>query len=503
MKRKLAVILALGLAIGSLAGCGSGDSGSPPAEETAKSSAGTNDASEDIYTIKYAYMTTSVPKDVDKVTEKINEYLEEKIGCHFEFCILTGDFETQLNLMMSSGEKLDLVCELGTRLASDVSKNMLLPLDDLLEEYGQGILEVASEYLPASTINGNIYSVPSLRSMAISTGLSIDQEIVDEYGIDVDAITCPEELTPVLEEIKADRPNQPLVYSTSTQRSIYDNAFTNYDILGDGIGVLAEDGKTVVNKFEMEQYEEDLKLIRDWYQKGYILSDNATNEDMTTLHAQGQLIGGFQLIQPGSDTSFSQFIGGKPQATIKMTDPLLTTVQVASCATAIPINCENPEKAMEFLNLMYTDPYLINLIDWGIEGEHYVMTDVENVIRYPDGVTAENQGWNYACGFLFGNQLLSYVLEGDSPTLYEEMDEWNHSAKASPALGFTFDFTTVKTEYVAVSNVISEYKVALEDGALDVDETLPKFQQALKDAGIDTVIAEKQRQLDEWYAAKE
>ena len=67
-------------------------------------------------------MTTSVPKDVDLVTEKINEYLEDKINANFEFAILTGDFATQLNLMMSSGEKLDLVCELGTRLPSDAAK---------------------------------------------------------------------------------------------------------------------------------------------------------------------------------------------------------------------------------------------------------------------------------------------------------------------------------------------------------------------------------------------
>lgn len=501
MKRKLAILLAASLAVATLAGCGKTDSTKEPAAE-AKSETQEKE-SDDIYTIKYAYMTTSVPKDVDKVTEKINEYIEDKIGCHFEFCILTGDFETQLNLMMSSGEKLDLVCELGTRLPSDVSKNMLIPLNDLLDEYGQGILETAGEYLPATTINGNIYSVPSLRSMSIATGLTMDKEIADKYGIDINAITSPEQLTPIFEKIKKDRPDQPLVYSTSTQRSIYDNAFTNYDILGDGIGVLAEDGKTVVNKFEMDQYEKDLKLIRDWYQKGYILSDNATNNDVMTLHAQGQLIGGFQLIQPGCDNSMSAFVGGKPLVTIQLTEPLLTTVQVASCATAIPINCENPEKAMQFLNLMYTDPYLINLIDWGIEGEHYVKTDVENVIRYPDGVTTETQGWNYACGFLFGNQLLSYVIEGDSPTLYQELDAWNHSSKASPALGFTFDSSAVKTEYVAVQNVISEYKVALEDGALDVDETLPKFQRALRDAGIDTVIAEKQRQYTEWLNEQE
>lgn len=498
MKKLLAVLLAGCLALGALAGCGQSGGGNESGAQ--ESTAAESQDGEEPFLIKYAYMTTSVPKDVDLVTEKINEYLEDKINANFEFAILTGDFATQLNLMMSSGEKLDLVCELGTRLPSDAAKNMLLPLNDLLESHGQGILEVAGDYLPATTINGNVYSVPSIRSMSISTGLSIDEAIVKEYNIDVDAIKEPEELTPIFERIKADRPDQALVYSNSTQRSIYDNAFTDFDVLNDGIGVLSKDGLTVVNHFDTDEYEQDLKTIRDWYNKGYILQDNATNEDFLTLHAQGQLIGSFQLTQPGAETSFAQFIGGVPQDTIILTEPMLTTVQVASCATALPINCENPEKTMEFLNLMYTDEYLINLVDWGIEGTHYVKTDVENVIRYPDGVTIDNQGWNYAVGFLFGNQLKSYVLEGDDPDLYEQLAAWNENSAASPALGFTFDSTPVKTEYVAVQNVLAEYKVSLENGALDVDSTLPEFRNALKDAGIEAIIAEKQNQLDKWAA---
>ena len=62
--------------------------------------------------------------------------------------------------------------------------------------------------------------------------------------------------------------------------------------------------------------------------------------------------------------------------------------------------------------------------------------------------------------------------------------------RSSPALGFTFDSTPVKTEYVAVQNVLAEYKVSLENGALDVDSTLPEFRNALKDAGIEAIIAE-------------
>ena len=57
-------------------------------------------------------------------------------------------------------------------------------------------------------------------------------------------------------------------------------------------------------------------------------------------------------------------------------------------------------------------------------------------------------------------------------------------------------------EITAISNVRNEYRTQIEWGACDVEEMLPKYIQALKDAGIETVIAEKQRQLDDWLASK-
>ena len=39
-------------------------------------------------------------------------------------------------------------------------------------------------------------------------------------------------------------------------------------------------------------------------------------------------------------------------------------------------------------------------------------------------------------------------------------------------------------------------------GALNPEETLPKFNQELKDAGLDVIIQEKQAQLDAWLAAQ-
>ena len=97
-----------------------------------------------------------------------------------------------------------------------------------------------------------------------------------------------------------------------------------------------------------------------------------------------------------------------------------------------------------------------------------------------------------------GNSFLSYVFEGNNPDIWSEMEEFNKSAIKSKALGFNFDSSSVKTEVTAVTNVVAKYALGLESGVLDPDKSLPEFIKGLKAAGIDKIIAEKQKQLDEW-----
>ena len=102
-------------------------------------------------------------------------------------------------------------------------------------------------------------------------------------------------------------------------------------------------------------------------------------------------------------------------------------------------------------------------------------------------------------GWAFGNQFLTYIWEGDSPSLWEDMGAFNKNAPVSKAFGFTFDTSKVQTEYAAVTNVVNEYRAALEFGLLDnQDEALEEYNARLMEAGLDKIIAEKQRQLDEW-----
>ena len=80
--------------------------------------------------------------------------------------------------------------------------------------------------------------------------------------------------------------------------------------------------------------------------------------------------------------------------------------------------------------------------------------------------------------------------------------DYNATAVNSPALGFRFDPDPVSDIVSAVSNVRSKYYKALIVGAVDPAEYIPKYLEELDAAGNQELIAEIQRQLDEWLASK-
>jgi putative aldouronate transport system substrate-binding protein len=50
----------------------------------------------------------------------------------------------------------------------------------------------------------------------------------------------------------------------------------------------------------------------------------------------------------------------------------------------------------------------------------------------------------------------------------------------------------------ALNNVYNQYIPGLVCGSIDPSTAIPELNKALKAAGIDKVVAEKQKQLDAW-----
>jgi putative aldouronate transport system substrate-binding protein len=150
-----------------------------------------------------------------------------------------------------------------------------------------------------------------------------------------------------------------------------------------------------------------------------------------------------------------------------------------------------------FINMLHQDKYLNNLLNFGIEGVHYDKKS-DNVIDTTKGA----KNYNLGAAWMFGNQFLNYLLPNEDPQKWEKFKAFNNAGQASLALGFTFDSEPVKSEIAAVNNVNSQYIGALYTGSVDPNEVLPKYEAKLKDAGIDKIIAEKQKQLDAYLATK-
>ncbi len=508
MKKRLLAVLLVGAML--LTGCSTGKNTDTPssgeasgtvteaAGNTAPDGAG---ETEEVTKLVVAFRTFgTVPADLPKIQEKVNEIAREKINAEVELiCIPSGSYKQQMTLMLSGDEQLDVMGANSTLIPTAYASEALRPLDELVEQYGQGIKEALGEsILSCGNFAGQLYSIPIKADTANGMGgFILRKDICDKYNIDVASIDSYEKLGEAFA----------LVHEKEPQMTIFANGSVGYsalqfnvcwDKLGDNFGVLAGKGQNlkVVNLFETEEYKNFINVMRGWYQKGYMSKDitNAT-EGGPALMKAGNLFCYPNATKPGIVVQ-EQNNSGYEVEICQVLDAI--TVTGNNWQWTIPENSKDPEKAMEFLNLMYTDAAVINLLAYGIEGEHYVIQG-DGTINYPEGIDATNSGYNMgSMVWSFGNEFNAYVWSGNDPDLWKQTEEWNKTGVVSKAYGFTFNNLSISTELAAVQNVYDQYRMSLECGVVEPETTLAEMNKKLYDAGLQTIIDEKQRQLDEW-----
>ena len=196
---------------------------------------------------------------------------------------------------------------------------------------------------------------------------------------------------------------------------------------------------------------------------------------------------------PGAGEMWSSNAGYEVKYTA-MHDPLTINNSVTGSVMSISASSKNPEKAMEFLNLLNTDEYLRNLIDRGIEDVHYTTNEDGTITKTDAAKGYQMPSW------ALGNIFLTKSYDTDPKDRIEQYEEFNKKAVASPTLGFYVDTTNISNEIATISNIVLEYKSPLFTGSVDVDKYLGQLNEKLKAAGIDDITKEIQRQYDEWKA---
>lgn len=499
LKKKGTLILATAMLVSILAGCGNQSNDSVTegnADVSTKTTENAATGKDEIVKLRvwgFGYNATS--EDCDAVAEAISEITREKIGVEIEL-VRNSDSE-KLNLALTSGEQLDLVNyhAYNGGLSALVNNQMATPIDNLVEEYGQDAIKcVGEENLIMGKMNGKLYSIPSLIGFANGYGMAMRLDVLEELGIDPATIRTLDDIHEALLQVKEKRPDLYPVVPTwgggGMQKMIpYDNLGTGFL---DACGVLEnvfDDSTTVVNLYETDAYREFCELMYQWNQEGLIMPDATTTNDSALCATVG-----FADWENNSPAKVSELRAGWGHDAVVI--PLIEPYSHSGSggdSFFIPTVSKYPEKAMQLWNLMYTDSKIATLLLYGIEGVNYEYTDdSKTYVRPTEGNTYDAIQWGWP------NSRITPVFEGDEADKWQQVTDFDASSQASPALGFKFDTANVNNELTACGNVISKYDVGLRWGILNPAEALPQFNEELKAAGIDTIIAEKQAQLDKF-----
>lgn len=452
------------------------------------------------------YYGGTTQTDIQSVQDEMNKILKEKINATINLKYFDwGSYDQKMNVINAASENYD-ICFTASWQAinyyNNVAKGYYLPLDDLLAKYAPNTkAQIPDKIWNAAKIKGKIYGLINYQICAMTNGFTIQKRYVDKYGIDVSKINKFEDLTPVLDILKTkEKLDTPIQIDRTGLEQFLIVSF-GFDEIGGrhspGVASFTDSTCKVINQFDTPEYKAHFALMRDWYNKGYIKKDIAAISDISTLQKAGKVaIGMMGTYVPGTEAITKAANGGYDVLAVKLSKSYLTSSGCTASLNAISTNSKNPERSMMFLELINTDKQLYNLICFGIEGKHYTKISDDTVESVANSTYNPNTDW------MFGNQFNGFFRKGQDPGVWDQTKQLNADATPSPLLGFSFDPSNIKNEAAQCQSVLDEYLPGLLTGTNDPDRKLPEFLDKLKAAGSDKIIAEKQRQIDEWLKTK-
>lgn len=453
---------------------------------------------------------TSITEDLEAVEQAVNDISVPAIGVAVKFKVVDAtEAYSKYPLWISNREPVDLMMLNFQDITQYINKNMLYSLDDLL--YGSApdimdIIENKHDLTEGAVQNGFTYGVAAERKYrGGGRGIVIPRRIVEETGLDFDPehIYTMDELTDWFGALKALYPDSyPLGLLTAGNTFSVKSYFmdTQESVGGESTSgnLLDTDTMQIYNSYDTEEYLEFLTYLRQWYLDGYLYPDGALTEYTTGELMARQMI----LSYPSFCDPYSLVNEDYPEEMVclRTTKVHIGRQHSKSGFWVIPTSSEHAEAAMRFLNLMYADARVVNLFAWGIEGQHYQVIDRENgLITWPEGQSGPTGFYN-PLG-LYGDLGKAYTM--GTLELKEQMEAFERQAVYDQGAtdGFIYSSVNVSRELDDIQKVITKYVPILESGSVALEKYYPEFLEALKQAGMESVIDDKQRQLSAWLAS--
>ena len=499
-KRVIASILTAALSVTLLAGCGGASSSSSSAAGgSGTAAAAADDESEEVELVMY--VVSDRPAGQDVVDENLNKLLKEKINTTVKInWIGWAEYQNKYPMLFSSGEEFDLAyAATWLNFANLARRGAFMPLDELLPANAPDNYAMQSQSaLKQATIDGHIYAVPTLLPTYITYGAIYRGDIADEAGIE--DLNSWELIEKYGDYVKANYPEMEVIdmYQGNVEMSLqWERMQGNYEIDSGNRYIFydpKEEHPTVFPVYDDPTIDEFYEMCARFGEKGFWTKSALSDTDSTKTQNGKAAIrfhnidtwSGYTVLHPEWDFRYGV-----------MTSDIAHLPYTQDCMV-IPTTSKHPERALKFWNLLTTDQEVYDAYFYGVLGTTYTLNDAgQFTVTDPD---------LYSTGAMWAARTFDLNRNQDGvPAFYDEVRaDWEkeivEGQNTEKFTGFVFDTTNVTTEIANCQNVRQQYGWPLELGYIENGKTWQEAKEEyitqMKNAGIDKIVEEAQKQLD-------
>lgn len=437
----------------------------------------------------------------EEVEKEANKIIYEKLGVKLKFHFIeAASWQDKMNVMLSSGRDYDIITTASAQFINNAQKNSFADIGDSLDKYGKTIKEKVDDFAwSAVKYNNKIVGIPAQTFYVPYSAFAFKKDLVDKYNFDYQNASTYDAIEPFLKEVKESEPgitgmavvsNSSVSMPKTANYSTTNIDFIYYDNLSKEFKV----------KYDIADIDSGNRKIDEFAKKGYISSDAISKNELVSEMKSGKyaVVSGRRSAEKSSNLYGYECVEAEP------TYGVVSTVNVINSVNAISAHSKHIDEAIKVLNLIWEDSYLSNTLAYGIEGKDYTVDkgDVHNYKDINEIHITTNSGTNVKWS-IWHNWLGPLWDQWDSPwntrESLEKMMELNETSEKSPILGFVINTDTIKTEISTLTSICNDADQVFRTGSMkDYDTYKASVDKKLKNAGIDKVIKEIDKQYKEW-----
>ena len=457
----------------------------------------------------------------EEAVHELNQMLADRdMPFRIQFIILTGDKKTQdfawSPIAQEALKDADLI--FGNFTDSEMLE-FLSPITQYVTGNAEPTLKNAVvhdlNWLRGS-VDGEIYGIDSYAPHAYCNGWWVDPAFMTEYGLTVEDFSGNFwEMDEIFAKIYQENGNQAFLLTTgdgvgSTQYTKNELESVSPGVLFDAISCLGQEigscfsvdcssgTPTVVNKMETDTVRNIWKAFLRYKTAGYVLETNGEVE-RGTIPVEYARVAGNAVYEAAL---YSNEID---RVCIPVTDVIYTASRIGGYMNGVAAVSQHKEEAVALLSLIAEDEAFRNQLLFGKEGRDYATKNG----YYAS--TKQADGACYSMAFLsqyaFFSDMYGRIWSCSSTEGEAKLQAYRDMLDSTDYICYpiAFDYTSFEEELIAIAKISNEYYYDLTkfEGGEPVitEEIYDQMLQEFKDAGSEKIIAELQRQLDEWLAA--